>query len=107
MMQRARIATLLLLTLPLVSCSQPNLLVVDQDGKPVEGATITAAWPSFNSPVATTDLDGAAQVDVSHGSSIRPEMQSFSVERQGYQSAAFVDAQQAQPFRIILSRAGP
>ncbi len=107
MMHRARIAALLLLTLPLISCAQPNLLVVDQDGKPVEGAAIIAAWPSFDRPVATTDGDGAAQIDVSQGSSLRPEMLSFSVEKQGYEPAPFVHAQQPQPFRIVLRRAGP
>jgi hypothetical protein len=107
MMHHARMATLLLLTLPLISCAQPNLLVVDQDGKPVEGATIIAAWPSFDRPVATTDEDGAARIDVSQGSSIQPEMLSFSVEKQGYQPVPFVHAQQPPPFRIVLRRAGP
>ncbi len=97
----------LLICIAGAGCASPNLFVVDQDGRPVEGATITAAWPSFNGPVATTDGDGAAQIDVSQGSSLQPEMLSFSVEKQGYQPAPFVHAQQPQPFRIVLRRTGP
>jgi hypothetical protein len=107
MMPRARIAALLLLTLPLFSCTSPNLFVVDENGRPIDGATITAVWPSTVGPVATTDEDGAARIDVSQGSSIRPEMLSFSVEKQGNHLAGFVDAHQPQPFRIVLRRVGP
>jgi len=104
-MTPTRVASLLLLTLPLLSCASPNLFVVDENGSPVEGAAVKGTWPSVDQPVATTDRSGAAHVDVSSGS-LRPAMVSMTIWKPGFQSVA-VDAQQPQPFRVVLRRAGP
>ncbi|HVR85919.1 MAG TPA: carboxypeptidase-like regulatory domain-containing protein [Planctomycetota bacterium] len=88
-------------------CAAPNLFVVDEEGRPVEGATVTAARPSFIGPVATTDQEGAARIEISSGSSLRPEMLTLSVKKPGYQEVRNIDAQQAQPIRILLRRSAP
>jgi len=104
-MTRTRVASLFLLTLPLLSCASPNLFVVDENGSPVEGATVRGTWPSVDQPVATTDRSGAAHVDVSSGS-LRPAMDSMTIRKPGFQSVT-VDAQQSQPLHVVLRRVGP
>ena len=85
----------------LAGCASPNLFVVDQEGKPIEGAEIYKVYPSFSEHYSTTDRNGAACIGEP---SARPEFPYYVIKKAGYQTLELRDA---LPLRVTLLHGSP
>ena len=87
-----------LLALVLASCS-PNILVVDENGAPIQGADVTPMSRSFSWPSKKTKKNGGAFIhqDI-------PRIESVRVSKMGYFPKPPVDYNLPKPITVVLQR---
>ena len=91
-----RLTGLLAITL-LVGCTGPDVIVTDQDGKPVEGAKITGASLSISGQFTKTNSKGGAQIPKAV-----QQTKWITVSKAGYEDVQFIDVSQPKPICVKL-----
>lgn len=76
-----------------------DVVVVDEQGKPIPNATVEPVTPSFNYGPITTDENGQVNLP----SSVQ-EIWWVNVSARGYETASHVDARRPKPITIALRK---
>lgn len=87
------------LSLLAFSCNEPNVIVVDGSGSPIEGASVEPVSLSLNYASVTTDKNG--KVYVKDGAQ---PVKWINVSKVGYLNTENIDFTQAKPIKVVLSK---
>ena len=79
--------------------ANPNVIVVDQNGKAIEGAIVTPISLSMNYPKQKTNNKGELTI-----TSKVQKVKWISVEKKGYQSSGHIDFTGPKPLKITLKK---
>ena len=87
----------------LISClsffKSPQVIVVDQQGKPIEGVTVTPISLSINYLPQITDEKGRVEINQKV-----QEVKWILVDKKGYQSSGQIEFDGSETLRVVLKK---
>ena len=92
-------ALVLVLAATLTGCSNPDVIVLDANGKPVANAKIVGASLSMGGQTTFANKKGEAKIPWAI-----QETKCISIQKEGYQPVEHVDATQKKPIVVKLTK---
>lgn len=87
-----------LCTALLLACQSADVVVLDDKGAPLAGATVEPVTPSINHPALTTNAKGEA----SFSASVQ-KIETINVRKAGFKDQTGIKVSGTKPLRVTLS----